>query len=280
MIHTLLLDTQLGATTEDRAKLLATGGLKIYTTLAPQDESAATNAVNYVVPANSNDYNPAQNVDTDVLMQPGTGKVLAIAEDRPYGTGPGPDRGRLRGQHAVRRRRACRPDRRPSCSPCITALEQGVPFGFQLTVPGSQTVSRLHQLRGRAGRLADGQAGVFPVTNSEGAGTRARTPCTPGRPTSINVFYAHLEQKVGLCNVVHTAVALGMTRADGTSLLKQDVTEQGGKKVTRLSRQHPLLHARLGQRLADVDGRGVRDRGLGRHLLRADVDHQDHRRRR
>ena len=36
------------------------------------------------------------------------------------------------------------------------------------------------------------------------------------------MFYAELEKKVGLCNVVHTAVDMGMTRADGTSLLSPD----------------------------------------------------------
>ena len=90
VVHTVLLDSQLGATTEDRAKLLSTGGLKIYTTLAPQDQSAATNAVNYVLPANSSTYNPANNADTEVLIQPGTGDVRAIAEDRQYGTGKRP----------------------------------------------------------------------------------------------------------------------------------------------------------------------------------------------
>ena len=42
-----------------------------------------------MLPSNSQTYNPAHNAATEVLIQPGTGKVLAIAEDRPYGTGPG-----------------------------------------------------------------------------------------------------------------------------------------------------------------------------------------------
>ncbi len=43
-----------------------------------------------------------------------------------------------------------------------------------------------------------------------------------GTTQSINVFFAHLEQKVGLCNVVKTAVSLGMTYANGGSLLRPD----------------------------------------------------------
>ena len=119
VIHAVLLDPQLGATTEDRAKLLSTGGLKIYTTLAPQDQSAATNAVNYVLPANSGDYNPNHNVDTDALVQPGTGKILAIAEDRQYGpnTKKARPRSTTRSTRSTAARPACRPAPRPSCSP-------------------------------------------------------------------------------------------------------------------------------------------------------------------
>ena len=39
---------------------------------------------------------------------------------------------------------------------------------------------------------------------------------------SINLYFVNLEQEVGLCNVVKTAVDMGMTRADGTSLMKYD----------------------------------------------------------
>jgi membrane peptidoglycan carboxypeptidase len=60
---------------------------------------------------------------------------------------------------------------------------------------------------------------MFPVTNSEGAGKGIFTLYN-GTTQSINVFYAHLEQKVGLCEVVRTAASLGMTYANGGSLLR------------------------------------------------------------
>ena len=52
-------------------------------------------------------------------------------------------------------------------------------------------------------------AGAFNVTNSEGAGTTTDSLYT-GTTGSINVFYAHLEQQVGLCATVKTAVSLGV----------------------------------------------------------------------
>jgi membrane peptidoglycan carboxypeptidase len=225
VMHTLLLDSQLGATTEDRAKLLATGGLSIYTTLSPTDQNAATNAVNWVLPAKSGTYNPAGNADTEVLIQPGTGKVLAIAEDRPYGTG----KGQTEVDYAVNSQYGGGAGVQTGSSSklftLLTALEQGVPFGFQLTVPGSTTVTGYENCAGQPAGYYNGQSGVFNVTNSEGAGTTTDSLYT-GTTNSINVFFAHLEQKVGLCNVVHTAVDLGMTRADGKSLLSWDGSSQ------------------------------------------------------
>ena len=41
------------------------------------------------MPASSSTYNPAGNVDTEVLVQPGTGDIMGMDEDRSYGTGPG-----------------------------------------------------------------------------------------------------------------------------------------------------------------------------------------------
>jgi membrane peptidoglycan carboxypeptidase len=218
VMHTLLLDSQLGPTTEARAQLVATGGLKIYTTVSEKDEASATKAVNWVLPSNSGTYNPAGNAATEVLIQPGTGKVLAIAENRTYGTGTG----QTEVDYAVNSQYGGSDGIQTGSSSklftLITALEQGVPFGFQLTVPGTQTVSGYTNCQGQS-------AGSFKVTNAEGPGSSTDTLYT-GTTGSINVFFAHLEQKVGLCNTVKTAVSLGMTRADGKSLLQADGPNQ------------------------------------------------------
>src|SRR5258708_34472563 len=66
-----------------------TATTEIYTTLDPQDQRAAQNAVDWVEPPNSGAYNPGGNVDTEVVIQPGTGKGRAIAVERPFCTGRG-----------------------------------------------------------------------------------------------------------------------------------------------------------------------------------------------
>ena len=153
-----------------------------------------------------------------MLIQPGTGKVLAIANDRPYGTGPG----QTEVDYAVNTQYGgvggVQTGSSSKLFTLITALEQGVPFGFQLTVPGTDSISPYYDCAGD-------QTSVFNVSNSEGPGDTTDSLYT-GTTQSINVFYAHLEQKVGLCNVVKTAVDLGVTRVDGKSLLTSEGPNQ------------------------------------------------------
>ena len=228
VIHTFLLDKAFGATSEDRAKLLATGGLRIRTTVSKQDQNAATSAVNYVLPHHSKTYNPAGNAATTAMVTPGTGEIMAIAENRPYGTGSG----QTEVDYAVPSRYGGAGGVQTGSSSkfftLVTALQQGTPFGYQSTVPSPTTINGFTNCAGQpVGRdPKTGQLGAFPVVNSEGPGTRTETLVT-GTTASINVFYAQLEQRVGLCNVVKTAASLGMTRADGTSLFNSDKTPTG-----------------------------------------------------
>ncbi|HEY2312402.1 MAG TPA: transglycosylase domain-containing protein, partial [Streptosporangiaceae bacterium] len=67
------------------SQINTTGGLAIYTTLNTRDQLAANQAVSYVQPPYNSAVNPGHNADTEVLIQPGTGYVKAIAVNRPYG---------------------------------------------------------------------------------------------------------------------------------------------------------------------------------------------------
>jgi membrane peptidoglycan carboxypeptidase len=220
--HVLLEDdTALGTTPAARAKELSTGGLTIKTTLNPSAERTSTDAVNHVLPEYSNVYNPARNADTQVLIQPGTGQVLSIAENRHYGTSSGDTEvdyavgSQYGGADGVQTGSSSK------LFTLVTALEQGIPFGYTETVPSPTTVTGFTNCEGAPAGQYNGEDGAFYVINSEGDGTTTNSLYT-GTANSINVFFGQLEQKVGLCNVVHTAVNLGMTYANGGSLLKAD----------------------------------------------------------
>ena len=210
-----LHDSAYGATPQARARLLATGGLQIYTTLDPKDQWSANNAVNYVVPNHNGYYNPGNNAATEAVIQPGTGEIRALAEDRPYGTSPGQTEIDYAVNTAYGGRGGVQTGSSSKLFTLVTALKQGLPFGFTKTVPGNETVTGYSNCQGQPITTP------WDVSNAEGPGTSTQSLYT-GTTQSINVFYAELEKQVGLCNVVRTAASLGMTRADGTSLLSFD----------------------------------------------------------
>jgi membrane peptidoglycan carboxypeptidase len=218
-----LQDPAYGKTPMDRAKLLSTGGLQISTTLDPRDQQAASNAVNYVEPGHSNYYNPGHNADTEVLIQPGTGQIRAIAENAPYGTG----KGQTELDYAVNTAyggstQGVQTGSSSKLFTLITALKQNYPFGFTLSVPGSTTINGYTDCHGDLAGQYKGINGAFNVTNAEGPGSASTQSLYTGTTQSVNVFYAQLERRVGLCNVVKTAASMGMTRVDGSSLLSPD----------------------------------------------------------
>jgi membrane peptidoglycan carboxypeptidase len=191
------------------------GGMTISTTMGPRDEQAASHAVNFVEPRNSGYYNPGRNADTEVLIQPGTGYIRAIAVNREFGTGPG----HTTVDYAVNTKYGASAGVQTGSSSkiftLVTALKQGLPFGYHLKVTSPTTVGPYYNCHG-------GYVPPFRVINAEGPqGARTYTIYN-GTTASINAFYATLEQRVGLCNVVRTAASLGLTRADGTSLLHKD----------------------------------------------------------
>ncbi len=92
---TLLNDPKFGADSEVRQRRLFEGGLTIQTSFDPQAQAAAQQAVDTVVP-------PGGRIATaEVVMQPGTGDVLAMAINRTYGdtTDHLPVYGTVNGKH-------------------------------------------------------------------------------------------------------------------------------------------------------------------------------------
>jgi membrane peptidoglycan carboxypeptidase len=195
-------------------QLNTTGGLKIYTTMNVQDQLAAQDAVDFMVPPPPSSFNPGQNAAAEVLIQPGTGRVQAIAVDRRYGVDNGQDSIDYAVDSAQDGGFGVQTGSSSKLFTLITALKRGIPFGFTMPTHSPAVLGGYHNCAGQA-------TGPFPVTNAEGKGSGTYSLYT-GTTDSINVFFAQLERRVGLCNVVQTAVSMGVHRADGTSLLQAD----------------------------------------------------------
>ena len=129
-------------------------------------------------------------------MQPGTGNVLAMAVNKPYGTGP------PRPDHDPDA------DAPPRCSPGSTfkaitltaALSQGLPLSTSFYSPACYVSPIYHFGDGTTtesprARLRNGVSNADPTPNP------ARTTWSHGTWNSVNTYYVQLEEKVGLENV-------------------------------------------------------------------------------
>ena len=132
--------------------LNTSGGLTIYTTLNGQDQDAASNAVNYMVPSPPNGSNPGGNAAAEVLIQPGTGQIRAIANDRPYGNGSGQTTMDYAVNSTYNGGIGVQTGSSSKLFVLLTALAQGVPFGYPQTVQTPATVTGFTNCQGRGRR--------------------------------------------------------------------------------------------------------------------------------
>jgi hypothetical protein len=148
---------------------------EVYTTLDPVNQHAAQRAVNYMMPPPPSPLNPGRNAAAEVLIQPGTGRVRAMAIDRPYGSG----KHRNTVNYAVGPQyhggQGVQIGSTGKVYVMVTALEQGIPFGYSKNVGFSATVGGYTNCKGQP--LPPGRC---TTTRAKRAGT---TPSTPGRPS-------------------------------------------------------------------------------------------------
>jgi len=197
-------------------RINTTGGLAIRTTLNMRDQRAANEAVNYVQPAHNSTLNPGHNADTEVMITPGTGDVRAIAVDRKFGRNRGEDDIDYAVNSEYGGGAGVQTGSSSKIFTLITALEDGYPLGHTISIKAPATVGPFTNCKG-------GYVPAAQFNDAEGAFNGTETwQLNQATVDSINLYFVNLEKQVGLCNVVRTAARMGMTRADGTSLLRYD----------------------------------------------------------
>ncbi|MFI6295199.1 transglycosylase domain-containing protein [Nonomuraea sp. NPDC050790] len=210
----LLSSPVFGNTPAERQRRMTRGGLTIRTALDPKAQRAADRAITARVAADDTE------VAAEAMVEPGTGRIRAMAASKRFGNNPG---NRKNGPRTTFNLAA---DVRHGGGQgfqagstfkvftLATALQQGWRFGQGFQTPGALVpASGYRDCRGNP--VNDPGARVY---NASGEGKGGPHSLETGTWQSVNIFYMMLEQKVGLCNVVRTARALGIGRADGAAL--------------------------------------------------------------
>ncbi len=201
VIEYLRQDEALGATVEERNKMLAGGGLTIQTTMDPRFQRASTRAVRESV-------NPTEEaIGALAMVQPGTGEVKALAQSRPMG------RDRSKGQtflnYVVDQEygdaNGFQPGSTFKAFVLASAIEQGVPL--RTTISSPQEINIPMQDFSTCGGPYKSYD-TWNVNNSTGAGT---FDLYTGTQQSVNTFFAQLELRTGLCKPYKLARQMGVT---------------------------------------------------------------------
>ncbi len=229
--RTMLSDPAYGATLKDREDLIRQGGLVVRTTLDLRTQGNAQHAVSSGIPAKD----PSHVGDAIVMVQPGTGKVLAMAQNHPYGTDPKDPSvtsynysvdtayGGTHGMQAGSTFKAFT---------LAAALSKGIPIGETLTAPaqGYYTTGDFTDCSGAPVVISP----PWTPVNSTISGTNSLS-MRYGTAWSVNTFFTELEKQVGLCNVVTTAEKLGVHTGSGADPLPVASFTLGTSLVTPLT---------------------------------------------
>ena len=202
-----VLEKQIG-----RRELLR-GGLTIKTTMKPRVENAAEKALRNYVPAR----NPEHVAGAEAVVQPGTGRIIAIADSPHYGDDA--KKGQSDINLAVDEQYGGgiygRFDAGSTFKMFVlaTALKEGLPLSTSIYSPGTLT-----DYAGYSDCAGNPEVYSPSISNAGGEAESGTYNLLSGTWFSVNTFYAQLEQRVGICEVAHTAASMGVSQANGQPL--------------------------------------------------------------
>jgi membrane peptidoglycan carboxypeptidase len=200
----LLADPALGDTRREREKTLRTGGLEVRTTVDLRMQRAAARSVRRHV-------NPKDRaIGALALVQPGTGKVRAVAQSRPMGTN------RRKGQtfldYVVPAEYGDANGFQAGSTFKVfvlsAAIKEGIPLRTRIKAP-PQVSLPVSRFTGCDGPLRSTDR--WEPNNSTGSGT---FNLYTGTQQSVNTFFAKLELRTGLCTPYRLAKEMGIELDD------------------------------------------------------------------
>lgn len=195
-----------GETEADRMELLETGGLTINTTLDMNAQNAATDAVFSYIPADD----PSGKAAAIAMVEPGTGDIKAMTQNRTYGDGVGQTTYNYAVDEAMGGTIGMQAGSTFKIFTIASALEQGLnPYErvnatSQMLFPGGDWGCGDQNFEQFVGKNANNYGGNYDMFTAAAL--------------SANTWFLQRERDAGICNVVNMAERAGVTSAVGAKI--------------------------------------------------------------
>ncbi|MGQ4514633.1 transglycosylase domain-containing protein [Streptomyces sp. DW26H14] len=223
---TLLNDPTFGKTAQERADRWNTGGLTIKTTLDPKAQSAVQASIEKHV------YKTDSVATAVTLVQPGTGKVLAMGQSRPYGFGNNETQLNLSTNHDMGGGNGFQSGSTFKPITAAAAIDSGTDPGTVEPAPYKMNYpSPVQTCNGTWQNSSTSPATVENESKSEVGPMNMKEAMAK----SVNTYFVQLISKIGVCPVTQMAAKMGVQRADGKKIDQVPSVTLGTQLVSPLT---------------------------------------------
>ncbi|MEU2281372.1 transglycosylase domain-containing protein [Streptomyces sp. NPDC013178] len=204
-------DPVFGKTKEERAKLWNQGGLTIQTTLDPQSQKSVQASLKEHV------YKSDKVAAAATLVEPGTGKILAMGQSKPYGYG----KNETEYNYSVNAAMGGSNFGFPTGSTfkpfvAAAALEQGRPINQAYPAPYEMQYPDTVQTCSGKPWVNDGRPKYRLENESESE--KGPYELKKAMELSVNTYFVQMLADIGMCPVVKMTDALGVVQGNGTKV--------------------------------------------------------------
>lgn len=202
----MISDPAFGETEDDRKALLYRGGLDIHTTLDPAMQAAAVEQAKAAVPPED----PSGIEDAIVSVEPGTGKILAMAQNRDYDATEEPAPNTTAVNYSVDQAHGSSNGFSPGSTWKVFVLAEWLKSGRSL----HQSVNANSRSWNNSnfdfcGANVRNESKPWRPGNSDGVDNKGTISVLQATYNSINTAYVSMESQLRLCDIKSTAESIG-----------------------------------------------------------------------
>jgi len=223
VVQTIRQDPTFGATPEEREAFLRRGGYTIRTTLDPKAQNGAFDTVTSYIPIRDESRRAA----AITMIQPGTGNILAMAQNREWGTeGRGNTTYNYNTDRAMGGTIGMQAGSVFKIFPLAAALEMGVSPKEYVSSPSPATFEN----------FVECETGTpFPPVTIRNSTTSGTLDMARATAYSTNTYFMALAERTGICRPAEIAESMGVFLGNGDPLIRVPTLAIGTMEVTPLA---------------------------------------------